>query len=195
MLRTNDISTVIVTHNTSCSKFSSHDVIYLCKSEWVVPTTLMMNYNIRPNEKKKLLLFHSNVRQVLIFVIKCIRRVMKTWFYITCTSRVTVGAGTIKTPNYFMASSKVLFIFVRNVMMMKFPARSSSISIVLGLICNLFTILISKGAVAQILFTLSTPKRKKYRYLSLCQSDVIVGFYTYQKFIWKKHINMWESFK
>lgn len=168
---------------------------FLYKSEWVVPTTLMMNYNLRPNEKKKLLLFHSNVRQVLIFVIKCIRRVMKTWFYITCTSRVTVGAGTIKTPNCFMASSKVLFIFVRDVMMMKFLARSSSISIVLGLICNLFTILISKGPVAEILLTLSTPKRKKYRYLSLCQSDVIVGFYTYPKFIWKKHINVWESSK
>lgn len=135
----------------------------------------MMNYNIRLNEKK-LLFFHSNERQVLGFVIKCIRR---HYMYVSCHSRCWHD----KDPEYcFMASSKVLFIFIRDVMM-KFPARSFSISIVLGLICNLFTILISKGAVAQILFTLSTPKRKKYRYLSLCQSNVIVGFYTYPKFI------------
>lgn len=67
VLRTNDISTIIVTHNTSCSKFSSHDVIFfLYKSEWVVPSTLMMNYNIRPNEKKSFNSFTATWDRYLI---------------------------------------------------------------------------------------------------------------------------------
>lgn len=126
---------------------------------------------------------------------------MKTWFYITCTSRVTVGAGTIKTPNCFMASSKVLFIFVRNVMMMKFPARSSSISIVLGLICN-FIYLPSwfprepsrkfsspfQRHRAKISLPVAVPKRRNCRFLHLSKIYLKKAY----KCVGKFQINKWQ---